>query len=585
MKKTKITLWISLLFFGLFFVFTHDANAEVIREFSSTINVLPDSSIFVKEQITYDFEDVIRHGIIRTIPLYNSKKEPLKIEVISVINEFDKSYEFNTDSTNNSFSIKIGDTDRMVSGIKEYIISYRVLGSITYYENFDELYWNATGNDWQVKILKSEVKVILPNNVFSIQQSCYYGKLNSIKNCYLSDTNTFFSGDILNEKEGLTVAVGFPKGIVSVYKSQIVKENSKPFEIFWPIIIPTVVFIFMFINWYKKGRDEKGTGVIVPQYDVFENLTPLEVGGIMNGRIDNQDISAEIIYLATKGYLKIKQIDETCDNFLCLISKKDYEFTLLKEMGLLTNSFDKKIMRAIFDENGKVGGVSKLSELNNKFYKSITSISNAVSETLLKKEYYTNFPKSKNNKDNLIFTIFILGISIFASQFYISDNNLDLLKKILIFTTSILLSVLIRYIFNRLMTAKSHKGARAHEYFLGLKEYLQIAEKDRLNFHNDPGKKPETFEVLLPYAMVFNVEELWAKEFKDIYNIEPKWYESKSSSFNVIKFGHEMAMFSSLANISISTSPSNSGSGGFSSGSGGGGFSGGGGGGGGGGSW
>lgn len=59
------------------------------------------------------------------------------------------------------------------------------------------------------------------------------------------------------------------------------------------------------------------------------------------------------------------------------------------------------------------------------------------------------------------------------------------------------------------------------EYLLGLKMYLQIAEKDRLDFHNAPEKNPEIFEKLLPYAMVLGVEKALAKEFKGIYIEQP----------------------------------------------------------------
>ena len=584
-KKTKITLWSSLLFFGLFFVFTSTAHAEVIRDFSSTINVLPDSSIFVQEKITYDFEFSIRHGIERDISLLNSKKEPIIIDDISVIDGNKNASKFTTNRNKNLLTIKIGDPDKMVAGIQEYNISYRVWGSISYFDDFDEIYWNTTGNNWQVPILKSEAKVILPNNIFSTKEACYYGKSGSVTPCLITDSKIFTPGVKLAENEGLTVAVGFPKGIVSLYKTQIEDKKSNIIKTFWPILIPIYLFFFMFIRWYKKGRDSKGSGVIVPQYDVFENLTPLEVAGIMNGRIINEDISAEIIYLATKGFIKIKQIDETCDNFLCLVSKKDYHFTLLKEMGLLTNTFDKIIMKAIFDDKGTVGGTSKLSDLNNKFYKSIQKINDAIADTLLEKGYYTNFPKTESFKRNKYvgLTIYIIG-ALFVFYFKFSDLSSDYIG-LLVLLLSIISAFLIYKFFNRIMSAKSQKGARAYEYFLGLKEYLQIAEKDRLNFHNDPDKKPETFEILLPYAMIFNVEESWAKEFKDIYIKAPEWYENKSSSFNIESFGHEMVVFNTLATVSFSSYPNNSGNAGRFSGSSGGGFSGGGGGGGGGRSW
>jgi uncharacterized membrane protein len=81
--------------------------------------------------------------------------------------------------------------------------------------------------------------------------------------------------------------------------------------------------------------------------------------------------------------------------------------------------------------------------------------------------------------------------------------------------------------------------------------------------------------------MVFGVEELWAKEFENIFINPPNWFEG-SNNFNVVKFGTDMAVFNKLASSSLSSSARSSGGMG---GSGGGGSSGGGGGGGGGGSW
>lgn len=156
---------------------------------------------------------------------------------------------------------------------------------------------------------------------------------------------------------------------------------------------------------------------------------------------------------------------------------------------------------------------------------------------------------------------------------------------VIILVASFIFSLGIAIMFHLLMPAKTKKGVAMEEYLLGLKEYLQIAEKDRLAFHNAPEKKPETFETLLPYAIVFEVEELWAKEFEDVYKSEPEWFENGGSNFNVVSFGKNLSIFDTVLTSSISSTPSSSGSGdggssGTSSGS-----SGGGGGGGGGGSW
>jgi uncharacterized membrane protein len=576
MFKTKTTLLISLIFIGLFFVFTQKVRAEFIVDFNSTINVLPDSSLLVKEKISYDFEKSIKHGIFRSILLHNSKKEPIEIRVISVTDQNGKSYEFTESISDDFLILRIGDLNKMISGVKEYNISYQVFGSIGYYDDFDEIYWNVTGNEWSVPIESISATVVLPNNIFPIEQSCYYGEIGSNKNCKITESNTFVSNSVLNGKGGLTVAVSFPKGVVSTYQ---IKNQSKSIiiiKILWPILIPIFVFIFMFMKWWRFGRDSKGNGTIVPQYDVPEGLTPLEVGGIIKGKIANKNISAEIIYLAINGYIKIRQIDADCDNYLCLITKKDYEFTLLKEEGLLPNSFDQKIITAIFGEDGEVGGVSLLSELNNYLYKSIPEIDNAVVASLLNKKYYKNFPKIKIKNSSFV-GVLIFGVFIVSEKFFNTKNNFSSFKTLLVLLASVFISFVIWIIFNRLMSAKTKKGVIMKEYLLGLKEYLQISEKDRLRFHNAPDKNPEIFEKLFPYAMVFGVEELWSKEFENIYNSQPEWYEGKSN-FNINSFGHDMAVFNTMTTSTLSSTPSYSGAGG-------GGSSGGGGGGGGGGSW
>ena len=130
----------------------------------------------------------------------------------------------------------------------------------------------------------------------------------------------------------------------------------------------------------------------------------------------------------------------------------------------------------------------------------------------------------------------------------------------------------------------SKRGVLAKENILGLREYIRVAEADRIKFHDAPEKNPQLFEKLLPYAMVFKLENKWAEEFKDIYINPPDWYSSPTgSSFNSMLFVSSLNSFTSSANSAIISASRGAAGGG--SGFGGGGFSGGGGGGGGGGSW
>ncbi len=213
----------------------------------------------------------------------------------------------------------------------------------------------------------------------------------------------------------------------------------------------------------------KHKNVIIPQYDVPDGLTPLEVQVIVNEKISNKSISAELIYLANKGYIKIDQeypVLELHKDFLN--SKKDYKFTFLKYPDDSLPIFDKEILSMIFGPKSEIPNIVYFSDLNFRFQNSIYKIKKQVEDTLIQNNYYKSFLN--------------------------------------------------------LMFVRTEKGVYMNEYLLGLKEYLQIAEKDRIKFHNSPNKRPEVFEKLLPFAIVLGVENLWAKEFEDVYNTPPSRY-------------------------------------------------------------
>jgi len=142
-------------------------------------------------------------------------------------------------------------------------------------------------------------------------------------------------------------------------------------------------------------------------------------------------------------------------------------------------------------------------------------------------------------------------------------------------------SLMVLVFFAVIMGHRTEKGVEIKEKLLGLKLYLETAEKDRIKFHNAPAKNPKRFEKLLPYAMVFGVEKEWAEQFEDIYKVQPDWYDGVGGqSFNSIILADSLHSFSETTSATAFSAPSSAGAGGsgFSGGGSGGGFGGGGGG-------
>jgi uncharacterized membrane protein len=562
----KVIIFILIL--GFWGIISQSANAEVIDSFDAEVKINSDASFGVSEKIQYDFGIAQKHGIFRNIPIkYQARggNYNLRISDISVKDEQGNNYNFTTSYPGNDVEIKIGDADKLVSGQKMYVINYVIGRAINYFDTQDEVYWNATGTSWPVAIKKATVKISLPQDVNKelLQSECFVGMFGSQEKCLnnLENSSGFFSTNReLAPGEGLTVVFGFPKGIVKEPSLgerflETLKDNGILF-------LPLLILIFMLWLWRKKGRDPQGRGTIIAQFDAPDNLTPLEVGTVVDEKADKKDISAEIIHLAVRGYLKIKKTESK----ILFITTTDYVLEKLKSADDLENDFDKKLMEALF--NGKES--VKISELKDTFYKNLKEINEKIYASVLAKGYFPKNP-DKIRKIYLGAGMIVLFMGIFFINFW---GTLGVV--------SFILSGSIVMIFSSLMPKKTLKGVAAKEYILGLKEYLRVAEKDRLKFHNAPEKNPERFEKLLPYAMVLGVEKEWAEQFKDIFKQNPNWYEDGTghpSAFNSLIFVNSLNSFSQSASAAYNApSSASSGGSGFSGGGSGGGFGGGGGG-------
>jgi uncharacterized membrane protein len=543
------------------------ATAEKITSFIDEIRVNSDSTVDVRETIAYDFGENQKHGIFRFIPIkYKARggNYNLRISDVKITDENGTPYNYKTTHEGENIKFQIGDADKLVSGKKNYAINYVIRRAVNYFPDHDELYWNFTGDKWPVPIESASVEVILPENAKeNLQYKCFEGIYGTTNECAASaDGNTleYKSTGTMNPGEGMTIVSGWPKGITpepGFFQKfwEIAKNN-------WTLFFPIIIFAIMYRHWRKYGRDPKGRGTIIAQYESPDGLAPAEIGTMVDGSADNKDVSSTIIDLAVNKFLKIKRTEEK--GFLGT-KKVEYVFTRLKDEEPV-REFEKEVMKGIFESDKE----KKLSDLKNKFYKTLAAVKSQLYKSVTEKGYYVSNPN--NTKAGWLIGGIIGGI--FLTVIF---GNLQGGWGVF----SGIVSTVIVAVFGWLMPAVTKKGAELKEDILGFKDFLSVTETDRLKFHNAPEKNPEMFEKFLPYAMVLGVEKEWAKQFEGIYNREPDWYEDSSGrAFNAIILSSMVSDFSSAATTAMASQPSSASGGGsgFSGGGGGGGFGGGGGG-------
>jgi uncharacterized membrane protein YgcG len=571
---------------------------EHVESFNVDIKVDTSGSVDVHEKIVYSFGPNLKHGIFRYIPVvFKNSVGTLKTKIskVSVTDENLIPYNFTVTNSEGNLNIKVGNADSYVSGTKTYFINYTIDRVINFFDNQDEFYWNVTGNGWEVPILQASAVVTLPSGVStqSIKVQCYFGFQGSKNNCEkleVVNNKAIFSQVNLEGGFGLTVVVGFNKGVVIQPSTgqiilQIISDNYIAF-------FPVIVFIFMFWLWFKKGRDPETSSVIVPEYEAPNGITPGQAAQLVSFSNSSRGITAEIIQLAVLGYLKINNLNN------------DYELIQLKKSDSLMNEHQKILLDALFGFKDKPSAAEKikaqmpegvlrnillnvaeavkpdneklktspdsviLSSLKDEFYTSLQKVKQELALSLIKLGYFPNSPAS------VIIGYTAVGVALMlAGTFFGSVNGL-------VWFISFFVAGLIIVLFGLVMPRRTLKGVKVLRQVMGLKMYLNVAEKDRINFHNAPEKKPEVFEKLLPYAIALGVEKQWAKQFEGIYSTPPKWYGNNYTTFNSLILINSLNNFHSTSSDVLSSAPSSASSGGsgFSGGGSGGGFGGGGGG-------
>ncbi len=556
------------------------ADSEIISAFTTHFEINVNGSVNVQEEIVYDFgpNAVNKHGIYREIPLQFSipgERTARQIEISSIMVTDGRGNLRPSQYTGggNYVSLKIGDPDVTVTGPQLYVIRYTVWGALISLPDKDEFYWNTTGEKWAEPILRARAEVVLPVPAQTelISHVCYAGPPQSDLRCTSTTTPDTIATEsrmvVFEENAGLaphfgmTIAVGVPKGIFNVPAAKFTPEPDT--STFWgklrtisfvsTLLIPIATFVAMWRIWSKRGRDPKGRGVVIVAYDIPKHLGVLELAYLSKNTLEHNALSAALVDLAIRGYLTIERIVTK----KLFIDTEDFRITFLKEVGTSKLSIAEKILYNEFRDHGDT---LLLSSLSHKLTGLSAILGTQVAEDLTQKGYYTENPIKVGQN------YFIAAVGLFFFGMFIPLLNI-----------AIVMSAIIIFVFALLMPKRTEDGVLLVEEIAGFKEYLSVAEKDRIDFVNAPDKDPKSFERFLPYAMVFKVEKAWASKFKDIYTNKDSahWY-SGSGAFNAATLVAGMDAFDT------STASAFSLEGGGSSG---GGSAGGGGGGGGGGSW
>ncbi len=557
-----------------------------ITFFDARYNVGRDGSLAVEERITVRF-DGSWNGIFRWIPvkyeLDDGGSHRIDLDVISVEDDRGNTLQYDIQRKGALVNIKTW-VPGAQDATRTIVYRYRVQNGLRYFDGdeqmewaHDELYWNVTGDEWEMPILRVQAIVQLPEEVTGIRAVAYTGPRGARGRDYeqqiTGSTVMFETTSRLNLREGLTIVVGWDPGVVA--RPPVATKIRRLFMDYLFLPVPLFAFGFMLNLWRKKGRDPEIGRSIMPQYDPPEQMSPAEIGTLMDFTVDPRDLSATIIDLAIRGYLRIEEVPSRFRK-----RPKDHILHIVRDPAGVTDlkDFELEVLRglhsrALEEPAGAGAATVKISDLKQEFYRNVPKI---------KKQIYghlTKPPKLFTARPDRVQGAWV-GIAIVVAALCVGLGILarkaDIGHPVATWAALIAAPVFVLG-FGLFMPARTLKGARTLNHILGLREYIDRVDRHRLKYVT-----LEHFETLLPVAAALGLEKKWTQAFDSILSEPPNWYVSHHSGpFRSSYFSNSLSRMTTSTGSALVTAPrsSSSGSGFGGGGGGGGGFGGGGGGG------
>lgn len=618
---------------------------ERILSFHSDITVNKDASLTITEKIHVNSKGVnISRGIFRSLPIrrnLNNRTYEVKYDIITVTRE-GKEEKFHKKTDSDWLKVYFGSSDKILEpGEYTYEFKYTVNKQIGFFANYDELYWNVSGTEWDFPIDSATAAVHLPIGSSIIQHACYTGLFGSTeKNCtsLQVDSNTMsWTATNLKENEGLTIALGFKSGIIT-------RPTPPNFIERYGVLIALIIIFFYYIYlcfkiWKEHGIDPVKPTVI-PQFNPPDGLSPSILGYLHYEKIKNNTFTVSLINLAIKKYICIEE--EKVKKLFGLSSSVVYKLKKLKGLDALLPKEEVIIMQELFKSKNTVtidgeyksnveqASLNQQSAIRKQFEpllkegRNLNYLANPAMlllATFIISFVLANVIEGKTETINYgILMLLFLGIpyviykiiqkrkqstaigclkiilaltvgfglittaSVFVFSAFNNLDNVNIASSIFFISAGIIVLLIMQYLIKKPAIEKLRLQADIE----GFKMYMSAAENEQIKFHNAPQITPQLFEKYLPYAIIFQVDDIWGKKLNALLAdssiaYEPSWY--LGSTFNATTFGRNLSHSFSESLSKSSSRPSSSSGGSSSSGSSGGGSSGGGGGGGGGGGW
>ncbi len=556
---------------------------ERILRFDVGATVNEDASLTVREDLEFIAMGVkISRGIIRGIPVRyrdeNGRPVALGLKVLSTsVDGVELPWKESNEGRGRF--IRIGDPKRTLSpGVHRLSLTYRTTKQLGFFADHDELYWNVTGNDWDLPIQNASFRLALPGKTAGegfnrvAWYAGHYGSTSS-DGARLDDSRAVVTTRALQPGEGLTVVYSWPKGVVAPPQPSFGERfgdfvSAHGDAIARGLMWAGTALAAICLVWgaLRARGEHSGEITVIPLFHAPRDMTPSLARRLTRGTDDFASLGAELIALAVNGALKISgdrrsgyRLEKTggapsdglpaalMDTLFPSSSQEALNVTnayrkrFEKSLELIKGDAQKRAEGNFLDRRtplrraystllagAAAGALFLLTEAVSAEWGAVALLLGALALLSLRHARREptlaprSFARSLRNAFGLKgFFAAQAGVLVAALLAMAAAHSSD---RPLIFAGAAL--ALLGLPLGKKLIFWTDKGRKQFEQALGLKMFITAAEKERLEMLNAPDDTPQLFEELLPYAVAMDCAQTWANRFEKVLAAaawQPSW--------------------------------------------------------------
>ncbi|MDQ2757285.1 MAG: DUF2207 domain-containing protein [Actinomycetota bacterium] len=520
-----------------------------------------------------------------------------------------------------STQMRIGDPGTFVEGSQTYVLSYHLANVMNPFPDHVEFFYNVFKDDTVPKDRLS-ITVNGPGGVTQVR--CARGGSGTDTTGDGSPCDAATPGSPasflltgVRSNEDVTIATQLPTGGFGTLTPDVRTGTSgysqsqsrvlSSLALGGGLLVPLLAAGGMAVLVATRGRDERyagltpgltpgptdapgsvrvvrgGAPVVAVQFTPPAGVQPGMVGTLIDESADTVDVSATVIDLAVRGYLRIEETQGSG-----MFKRTDWSLTRLEPDPSQPplRAWESTVLEGIFEDSNPV----QLSALKTHFATTLAAAKTQMYDDVVQRGWFRRSPRGQRaGWQGLGFLLIGAGV---ASAVWLGGATSDIdrtggisigIPSGMVLGIGLLVAGLIVRVLGSRMAARTAQGSAVNAQALGFKRYLETAEAGQIRFE----EAQSIFSRYLPYAIVFGVADRWAGTFAQVAEaaeaagqplVMPTWYLYAGMGFpDFGSIADGAGSFATTAGGTFAASATTGGSGG--SGFGGGGFSGGGGGG------